>query len=171
MGTNTTSVEVFGGSASGFIEGKVVITEPPRATEADHIATSAESTLLSIRSRLVFSNARNRVETFGVYLTAATDHNKPVTVRIYTEAVVSPPLEYAYIDKDTSASEISTDQSSIVSGRLLVAIVLPPGGADTVPLTGLIPLIEPGGSITVTSELTSGASADVAIALIWQEDI
>lgn len=171
MGVNTTSVEVFGGSASGFIEGEVVITEPPRSTEQTHSGTTTETVLLSIRSRLVFSNSRNRVETFGIFLTTATDHNKPVIIRMYTGAVLSPPLAYEYVDKDTSSSEISTTQSTVVGGRLLVSVSLSPGGASTIPLKGLIPLIEPGGNITVTSQLTSGASADVSASVIYQEDI
>lgn len=172
---NTTDVEVKGGSAGGFIEGIVVRTEASRAAKntnaAVPVAPTAAVNIISLRNRLVFGTRRNRAETFGLSLTAATDSNKAATIDVLIGATITGDLDFQYIDKMNSTTEIATDGGSVSGGRLVASFVIPSAGGEPFNLEQLASLLLPGEVMTISSQITSGAPSAVTVSLIWQEDL
>lgn len=171
--TNTTSVTVEGGSAAGFIEGKAIRTEASRAEENTNAAvgTTNAVNVLTLRSRIVFGTRRNRAETFGLSLTAATDSNKAAVIRIHIGATISGDLDFQYIDKVNSTTEVAKDGGIVTGGRLVASFIIPPTGGQPFNLEQLASLILPGETMTVSALITSGAAASVTASLTWQEDL
>lgn len=170
---NTTSLTIKGGSAAGFIEGKAIRTEPPRAAEVSNSAVPVGSliNMFSFRNRLVFGKRRNRVEVFGLSLTAATDSNKSATIKILANAVIAGDLDWQYRDKVSSVIEIAEDAGAVIGGTLVASFTVPSLGGVTVDLEQLLATAFPGDVITIASEVNAAAPALVGISVIWQEDI
>lgn len=171
--TNTTSVTLKGGSASGFIEGIAVRTEAPRAEENENasVPTANQVNILTIRNRIVFGGRRNRAETFGLSLTAATDSNKAAIVRVLIGADIAGDLDFQYIDKANSTMEIAKDGGAVTSGRLVASFIIPPSGGQPFDLEQLASLLLPGETMTISAQVTSGSASSVTASIIWQEDL
>jgi hypothetical protein len=171
--SNTTPIEIKGGSAAGFVEGRARRTEAPRAIDNSVVSsvTNQLVNVLTIRNRIVFSKRRNRVETFGLFLDAATDSNKPVIVEILKNASITGDLNYQYIDKDNSVIETAFESGQVLSGRLIGSLSIAPSGSQFLDLGELLSLILPGETLSVAATITSGAPSGITASLIWQEDI
>lgn len=169
---NTTNVEVKGGSAAGFIEGISIRTESPRSAEISKsgVPVGSSINMFSFRNRLVFGTRRNRVEVFGLSLTAATDSVKAAIVRIVANANIAGDLDFQYVDKENSVIEIAEDSGAVTGGQLIASFVVTTAGL-VINLEELAALATPGDVITISGEITSGAPSDVTISAIWQEDI
>jgi len=172
---NTTSVSIKGSSAAGFIEGKVVHTEAPRADKNTNTSVPASPSspvnLLTLRNRFVFGTRRNRAETFGISLTAATDSNKAVLVDVLTGAVISGDLDFQYIDKANSTTEVAKDGGEVTGGRLVASITIPPDGGEPFNLERLSSLILPGETVTISAVMVAGAASSVTVTIVFQEDL
>ncbi len=170
---NTTSITVKGGSAGGFIEGMAARTEAPRAQEntAASVPTANPINILSIRNRIVFGTRRNRAETFGLSLTAATDTTKAAIIEVRSGATIAGDLDFSYIDKTNSTTEVATDGGAVSAGRLIASFIVPSSGGIIANLEELLALLLPGEMLTVSAQITSGAASSVSASLTWQEDI
>lgn len=170
---NTTSITVKGGSAAGFIEGAAVRTEAPRAQEntAASVPTANAINVLTIRNRLVFGTRRNRAETFGLSLTAATDTTKAAIIEVRSNAAIVGDLDFSYIDKVNSTTEVATDGGAVSNGRLIASFIVPASGGIVANLEELLSLFLPGEMLTVSARITSGSASSVSASLTWQEDL
>jgi len=171
--TNTTSITVQGASAAGFVEGIAVRTEASRAEEATNASVGNTDALniLTIRNRLVFGTRRNRAETFGLSLTAATDSNKAAVIRVHIGATIAGDLDFQYVDKTNSTTEVAKDAGIVTGGRLVASFVIPPAGGQPFNLEQLASLILPGEVMTISAVITAGAASGVTASLTWQEDL
>lgn len=170
---NTTNIETKGGSASGFIQGSAFRTESPRAVE-DTNATVPVGTfqnIFTLRNRLVFGTRRNRVEFFGLSLTAATDSNKAAIIEVCLNSIITGDLDFQYIDKVNSIIEVARDEGAVTCGRLVSSFIVPASSGVVVNLEELASLLLPGETVTISGSITAGAPASVNASLIWQEDL
>lgn len=173
--TNTASVTVKGGSASGFIEGKAIRTEASRADKNTvltvPVSPTAPVNILTIRNRLVFGKRRGRAETFGLSLTAATDSNKAAIIDVLIGATISGDLDFQYLDKDNSTTEVAKDPGTVTGGRLVSSFTIPPAGGEPFDLEQLSSLILPGETMTISGQITAGNPSAVTVTAIIQEDL
>ncbi len=168
---NTTSLTVKGGSAAMFNEGPIVVSEVPRTV--DHIqptvTTGDFTNIITFRNRLVFNGKRNRVETEPFLITVITDSSKGALIQISKNAIPGGDLDFAYLDKDHSTSEIATDAVVVTGGTPTVSFVATTLGFK-VDLAELGLFLFPGESFTVSAKIISGASASVTATIISVED-
>lgn len=163
---NTVDTGIESGSIGTFIEGKKVITQEGRA--ATHTALGiglTQTSILSIRNRIVFDGKVAESEWIPILIDTQSDSLKPVEVRVYKNAITDIPLVYDYVDKDNSITERSDDQVTVLDGDLVFA-----SSAGTIDLTTAIRLLLPGESATVTMNITQGAASSMTATLNWQED-
>jgi hypothetical protein len=170
---NTTSLTVKGGSAGGFIEGIAERTEASRADKNTNpsVGTADFLNILTIRNRIVFGTRRNRAETFGLSLTAATDSNKAAIIDVLVGATIAGDLDFQYVDKTNSTTEIAKDGGVVTGGRLVASFVIPPAGGEPFDLEKLASLILPGEIMTIAGQVTSGAASSISASVVWQEDL
>lgn len=170
---NTIPITVRGGSAAGFTEGPSTVTEASRAASSSNpaVATGEVTNMLSLRNRIVFGTRRNRVEAFGLSLTAATDSAKAAVVEVRVGATMAEPLVYDYIDKENSVIEVSRDPAIVSGGRLVSSFVIPAAGGGPIDLEVLSSLILPGEVLTFTAMITGGSASAVQLTVIWHEDL
>lgn len=169
----TTSVTLRGASAAGFIEGNILTTEGPRSfTAIKEDVGGTEVNLITLRSRLVFGDRRNRVETFARHISMATESTKTVVVRLYLNTTLDTEALFEYVDKDASIMEVSTTESTVTGGRLLSTAILATEGGIERSIEGDLPLLHPGDTFTITAEILGGGpESTVGVGFTWQEDI
>lgn len=168
---STISVTIKGGSAAMFNEGPIVLSESPRTF--DHIQPTIGTTdftnIITHRNRLAFNGRRNRVEISPLIVTAVTDSAKGAVIQISKEAALAGDLDFAYIDKNTSVSEIATDAVIATNGVSLVSFVTTTLG-NRVDLAELGLTLFPGETFTISAKIIGGASAAVTVAVTMVED-
>lgn len=170
---NTTNIEVKGGSASGFIQGQALRTESPRAVEDTNtsVPVGTFQNIFTLRNRLVFGTRRNRVEFFGLSLSAATDSNKAAIIEVCLGSTITGDLDFQYIDKVNSIIEVARDEGAVTCGRLVSSFIVPASSGVVVNLEELASLLLPGETLTIAASITAGAPASVNASVIWQEDL
>lgn len=170
---NTTPLTLKGASAAGFVEGKAVATESPRAFKNTNpsVGTGAFENILTIRNRIVFGTRRNRTEVFGLNLSATTDSTKAAIIDVIKNADITGDVIYDYIDKDRSVIEVATNDGIVTGGQLVASFVIPTTGGIVVNLEELLALILSGETLTIAAQITSGSASSVTAATIWQEDL
>ena len=168
---NTTSLTVKGGSASMFNEGPIVPSEAPRTVSNIQltVATGVLTNILTLRNRLVFNGKRNSIETAPFIVTVFTDSSKGALVQIVKNAVPSGDLNFTYVNKDQSTSEIATDAVVVTGGTPTVSFVASVLGTK-VDLNELGLFLFQGESFTVSAQIISGSSASVTATVTSVED-
>jgi len=169
---NTSDIQLSGGSAAGFVEGQLVLTDAPRAIDAtaEAVGIVGDTNLITIRNRLAMTTKRNRVEVFGLTLTAVTESVKGAFVQVRTNADIAGELNYQYIDKASSVVEQAMENGLVTGGRLVATTITTQAGTF-INLEELSALILPGDTLTVSVRTVSGGAADATVSLIWQEDL
>ena len=168
---NITSLTIKGGSASMFNEGSIVVSETPRTVDHTQltITTGDFTNIITFKNRLIFNGKRNRVETDPFIITVITDSAKGALIQISKDAVPTGDLDFAYIDKDRSTSEIATDAVVITGGTPTVSFVATTLGFK-VDLDKLGLFLFPGESFTISAKIISGSSASVTATITVVED-
>jgi hypothetical protein len=170
--TNNTEVEVSGASTAGFIEGKVILTEDPISIAASILALGqVQTSLLTIRNRVVLNEQRNRAELFPLKVSASVDSSKGAILEaIKYSDVPDPGMTFEYYDKGASITEFSTDQVAVSGGRIVDSLPVSING-------GVLNLKEIGlhllpGEYLVIAMAQNGTPAEPArIVLTSQEDL
>jgi len=170
---NTTPLTVKGGSCAGFIEGKVIRSEAPRTVQNTNLTVPVGTfqNIITLRNRLVFGTRRNRAETFGLSLTAATDSNKAAIVEARIGATIAGDLDFQYLDKNNSTTEVALDENAVTGGRLVASFFIPSTGGVIINLQELSALLLPGQAVTISGAITAGSSSAVNVSVIFQEDL
>lgn len=168
---NTTPISLSGSSAAMFNEGNLKITEQPRSVfKTTSVDTTVFKNIITLRSRLVMGTKRNRVETLPLFLFALTDSTKGALIEITAESAFSSELNFQYIDKDTSTSEVATDTVDVTGGRLIASIPVSTLGAR-LDLAELGTFLLPGEAITISAKIIAGSAGSVSVTLNFVEDL
>lgn len=168
---NTTSLTLKGGSGSLFNEGAVVVTETPRTTSNTQstVTTAAFTNIITFRNRLVYKVQRNRVETEPFIITVLTDSTKGALIEITKNAIPAGDLDFSYLDKATSVSEIATDAVVMTGGTPVLSFIASTLGVK-LNLAELGLFLFPGESFSISGKIISGASASVTVTITSVED-
>ncbi len=174
---STTDLTVRGGSAELANQGEYTILEESRseATELLAAATGVEHHLLTIRNRTHFGDVSNGSEILAILAKFGTESLKGTTFRIYKNvATWSTNLIYDFVDKGGSIAEISTTVATfgtLGSGRLVDTGIKLSAGEGEIDLELLKTVVSQSENISITGEISSGATRDLNASMTWKEDI
>ena len=128
----TVPVEIQGGSASAFLQGKIKTDSLTRGlSNAATIPTSMTS-VLSIRNAYSINGRINRIELLPILSVFSAQLNQFAIFTIYINPTYNGELIWQYVDEDSSPIEFSTDQVTITGGVVLQSFALTSG--QTLPL-------------------------------------
>lgn len=169
--TNATNVVVKGASVGLFNEGKIVVTEEPRGlTNTQAGVGSTQTNIFTVRNRIEFGGVKNRAETIPLLISAFTDGTKGAILEIRRNADISGTLEYSYLDKAQSTSEVATNNGSVTGGTLLMVVSVGTG-ALPLDLKALGIRLFPNDTITISMAVISGPVADMTATVTHVEDL
>lgn len=169
---STTSVKLYGASGAGYIEGNVYRTQESRALSGSKVSVGTTATnILTVRCREVFGTKVNLGRLIPLNVTASTVGNKGAILDIVQDATLGGTPDYSYIDKTTSIAEFDTSGTTVTGGTLVASVVVPALGAENIDLSDFNELILPGNTMTISMRVPSASSADMSVALIWDEDL
>ena len=173
---NTTNLTVSGSSASGFVEGILRSSIPPRAALHDQLAVGTTLTnVIALRNRLTFGGKVNRIEIVPLLATLSTQSNKSAFFEIRANPVFGgTDLDFTYVDKANSVTEIATDAATVTGGRLIGALTVVAGSSEELVFNTRLEqlfLAYPGQIFSVAARVSSGAASDMQVTVSWAEDI
>jgi len=166
-------VTVKGASMLGAIEGPIVTTELPTATQVvttTNVSANNLTHLLTIKNATIFYNKINVREISLRSITSAFTQNTqaPVTIYVYYNSPdLSDLFKYSKVD-NSSVVLAGTDQFVFTPSNIPI-IVLDINGSETFDITNLNLNIPPGQQLSFAVESTSLISRS-AIGVNWIED-
>lgn len=166
---SATDLTVAGASCSGFIQGKSIITEKPRALTG--IIASVSTTplnLLTIRNRTVRGTRRNRADTSILSISGFTDSAKGVIIDVIIDAVVAGDPVFQYINKTVSTTEFHSNAGAVTGGTVIASITLPGEPLDLGMLNITVGFNE---SLTLAARVVAAPASSVTGTVLFQEDI
>lgn len=168
---NITSLTVKGGSGSLFNEGPIIVTETPRTISNTQlgVTTAAFTNIITFRNRLVLISQRNRVETEPFIITVLTDSTKGALIEITKNATPGADLNFSYLDKTSSVSEVATDAVLMTGGTPVLSFITSTQGVK-LNLAELGLFLFPGESFSISGKIISGASSSVTVTITFVED-
>jgi hypothetical protein len=170
---NTLPVTLRGSSAALFTEGRAVPDEPSRADNNINLSVGSAvyHNVITLRNRQVFRDRQNRYDVVGLSLTVTSNSSKSTFIRANVNAVLAGEPVYSYIDKESSLVEVSKDDVEITGGRLAASGVVQSGGSFQLELPLIGALLSAGNTVSISARVDSGAVSEVAVTVVWQEDL
>lgn len=165
---NTTDIRLQAADLAGFIEGKNVLTDPPRGADVTKTGVGGtEVPLITLRNRLATPTGRsNLAETKIIDVEVLTDSTKGMVFNIYVNGVLTG-ARFSYVDKDNSITSIDTSATAVTGTRRgqLISVAGVPARFTPEDL-----FIGSGDTITVTGRVTSGAASEATVLINYRED-
>ena len=169
--SNTSDIVLQSASMMGAIEGKDLEEGVKNniSTANTGIGTN-ETPVFSIHNHTIYQGKINRVRVELTNLTASIDSttaNKPSTIRIR----INPTLtgaSFSAVDVNTSVVRIDTSATAVSGGNVEYSEIITEGAAPTINLSKILDKLNPGDTITVSLESSSG-NVDSVIAMNWLE--
>lgn len=170
---NTTNLIVKGASAAIFNQGKILIDEPNRALSNTNLCTSAEQHVLSIRNRSVLANSINANDIYSMVGFFGNNDNREVIFRLRINADFDQPLDWSYIDEQSSIAETAINAGVIVSGGREIGDILVErqSASGSVPLIDMISKLTPRQTLTVSAFALSGGGDEMTASINFKEDL
>lgn len=170
---NTSELVVSGASAAGFIEGKEISGNLPRAVESvtTNIGTT-QTNVITIRNRFHFGDKINRADIVPLMLSMGTEGNKGAFFRLVANAEFADDINFSYVDESNSTAETSTDTVELVpgSGRFIASFLVTQQGR-VISSNDFKTRIFPDDQLTLSASVTSSPSAVMTGAAVWQEEL
>lgn len=179
---NTSNLIGYVGSVGFFIVGaRSFVGNPKWATDNNKAAVTAETNILSIRNATTYNGVTNRGLIRLNSLSAGAQNNTGIGIcRIRIGATVGGSPSFAPVNGSTadngvtvtsgnSIASVDTAGTTATGGTLIYNLTFANPGNTTIDLTPFDLYVAPGEVATVS--ITSTASATVAAALNWTDDI
>ena len=167
---NTSDLSVKGASASGFIEGKNIIDTLPRAVESVTTTVgTAQENVITIRNRFHFGDKVNRSDIVPLLLSMGTEGAKGAFFRLTANSTFATPLNFSYIDEQSSVAEVATDQTVVSGGRFIASFLVTQQG-KIVSSNDFKTRIFPDDELTLSAAVTANPAAVMYGSAVWQED-
>lgn len=167
---NTSNISVRGGSAAGFVDGKIRPFRNPIGHLNSKTSVDTDLTnILSIRVRAETFSLINLLEVFPEIVTVAVDGTKPAEIQIHVNPSVSGTQDWQYHDESNSVVEFDVAGDVISGGTEIYAAGV--GKADTlqINLKELDVVLLRGDVLAVGVRATSGTT-DATVGITWLED-
>lgn len=172
---NTTNINLNGGSAGIFVEGRINYSNPPRSDSNNQLAVgTSQTSILTIRSRSTFNNKVNRVDVLPLLLSISSQSNKSTFFRVLLNPVFAGDLNFSYLNKTSSVVETAKDSVTVSGGTELAAITISPNSGDVLRFNEAAnadTLVLPGFVVCVVGQVASGAASDMQAAFTIREDL
>lgn len=167
---NDSNLTIKTSSMGGFVEGRVIDLGLPnsRSNTITDLA-STELPILSIKNKLVYQSAINRVRITPLFLALATESSKPVIFRLKLNPTLTGTPAFADVDADNSVVSVDIASSGITGGNEIFTIVLGKADSEIIDVSKIRKLLNPGEIFTITAEATSGTGQEVTVSLNWED--
>lgn len=172
---NTSNLTISGNSASIFVEGLIKRITAPRSASNNQLAVGLTLTnIIAFRNRLHFADKPNRSEIFPLTVTGSTESNKVAFFEIVANPIFGGDVDFSYIDKENSITEIATDSVSVSGGIVIGSITIAPGSSAVINFNERIDvdfISLPSQIFSIAARISSGAAGDMQASGSWQEDL
>jgi len=172
---NTSNLTTAGSSAGIFIEGLARRDTPARSDFNDQLSVGTTLTnIASFRNRISFGGKVNRIPIFPSLVSASTQANKSAFFQLLANPTYGGDLDFSYIDKNSSVMEVAKDSVSVTGGVVVGTVTVVNGSSLLLRLNSgasQSTVLNPGNTLCIASQVSSGAAGDMQASLTWQEDI
>jgi hypothetical protein len=169
--SNTTNIVLESASMMGAIEGKDLEEGIVNNITAEDSATGTDETpLFSIHNHTVYQSKINRVRVEPTIFTASIDSasaNKPSTIRVRLNATLTA-ASFSAVDANTSVVRTDNSATAVSGGTLVFTQIITEGAAPIIDFTKVMEKLNPGETLTVSLESSSG-NVDSVISMNWLE--
>ena len=169
--SNTSDIVLQSASMMGAIEGKDLEEGILNNITAEDTGTGTNETpIFSIHNHTIYQSKINRVRIELTVFSASIDSttaNKPSTIR----ARLNPTLtgaSFSAVDANTSVVRTDTSATAVTGGDVVFSQIITEGAAPVIDFTKIIEKLNPGDTITVSLESSSG-NVDSVISMNWLE--
>ena len=169
--SNTSDIVLQSSSMMGAIEGKDLEEGILNNITAEDTGTgTSETPMFSIHNHTIYQGKINRVRIELTVFSASIDSNtanKPSTIR----ARLNPTLigaSFSAVDANTSVVRTDTSATAVSGGNIIFSQIITEGASPIVDFTKIIEKLNPGDTVTVSLESSSG-NVDSVISMNWKE--
>lgn len=169
--SNTSNIVLQSASMMGAIEGKDLEEGILNNITAEDTGTGTNETpIFSIHNHTVFQSKINRVRIEFQAFTASIDSttaNKPSTIRVIANATLTG-ASFSAVNASTSVVFTDTSATAVSGGTVIFAQSITEGSSPVIDFSRLAKKLNPGGTITISLESSSG-NVDSVISMNWLE--
>lgn len=169
--SNTTDIVLQSSSMMGAIEGKDLEEGIVNNLTAEDTGTGTNETpIFSIHNHTIYQSKINRVRIEFTNFTASIDSttaNKPSTIRVRLNPTLTA-ASFSAVDANTSVVRTDVAATAVSGGTLIFAQIITEGAAPVIDFTKIMDKLNPGETITVSLESSSG-NVDSVISMNWLE--
>lgn len=169
----TTSVDVFGSSCFGSIQGKKIPLRDPDSHGNDKTVSTTLTNIISFRNRSVFSDIVNLNEVIPLFTSFSGEGTKPIVYTIYKNATLGGVPDWTYQDESDNIVEYDTAATTVtnVPGTTIELGNFSTGKSGQVSFNiGEIEIKLLRNEIITLAARATGGNADVTASLTWLED-
>ena len=170
--SNTSNLTIKTASMAGFVEGKTSNLGILNARSANITnLTTTELPILSVKNKPVYQSKLNRTILEPLFLALATESTKPIIFRARLSPTLTGTPAFADINANTSVASFDTAATGITAstGRELFTTVLGKTDSEIIDFSFLRKTLNPGETLVITAEATSGSNQEVNVSFTWEE--
>ena len=169
--SNTTDIVLESSSMMGAIEGKDLEEGiVNNITAEDTGIGTSETPIFSIHNHTIYQSKINRVRVELTVFTASIDSNtanKPSTLRVRLDPTLTG-ASFSAVDANTSVVRTDIAATVVSGGNIIFSQIITEGAAPIIDFTKLMEKLNPGETVTVSLESSSG-NVDSVISMNWKE--
>ena len=170
--SNATNLTIKTSSMAAFVEGRVSDLGVLHAADSNITNLAAtELPILSTKNKVVYQGVLNRVQLEPLFVSLATEASKPIIFRIKLNPTLTGTPAFADVSTATSVTATDASASGITAstGRTVFTTVLGKVDSEIIDFSRLRRTINPGETLVITAEATSGSSQEVNVSFTWEE--
>ena len=134
--------------------------------------STTETNILTIQARSTFQGTTNYDTVYPISLSVGLNgNNKSNIIRLILGTTLGGTPSYTNVDTNHSTLAYDTAGTTITGGSVLATYVLGKDGNQTVDLEKIKLFLEPGETLTISSEATAADNAEVTASLMCLEDL
>ena len=168
---NTSDIILQAASMMGAIEGKDLEEGILNNITAEDTGTgTSETPIFSIHNHTIYQGKINRVRIELTVFSASIDSttaNKPSTIRVRLNPTLTGAV-FSAVDADTSVVRTDTSATAVSGGNIIFSQIITEGASPIIDFTKIIEKLNPGDTVTVSLESSSG-NVDSVISMNWLE--
>jgi hypothetical protein len=169
--SNTSNIVLQSASMMGAIEGKDLEEGIINNITAEDTGTGTDETpIFSIHNHTIYQSKINRVRVELTVFSASIDSttaNKPSTIRVRLNPTLTG-ASFSAVDADTSVVRTDTSATAVSGGNVVFSEIITEGASTPIDFTKIIEKLNPGDTVTVSLESSSG-NVDSVITMNWKE--
>jgi hypothetical protein len=169
LGT-TTNTEIFGASASCFVDGKInpLINPLGHSNTKTGVGTTLTN-IISFRVRPEFNGFVDLSQILPKIVSVAVDGTKPASVEVHINASVAGEPNWQYHNKNVDVMEFDTAGTDVTAGTEVVVVSLAKSGSAQIDMNDLAIRLNRTETITIAAKASSGTT-DATASMTWVED-